>query len=216
MELDTLLAKDGRKGAIESVQVETISDGGVVFGLGERFMQKRLGVGISVKYVSRLQGRLQGNAVESSVTEKIQSDQLAKAGIGLGVNLGAIYKFGSRVRPMAFGLTIKNIGGMKFTPLNSETDNEATTETSNASKTNPLKSVSQNVNIGFAVMPGTRLSKAKLLFDYYDLLGLPKECLQTASHWFRTKRCRERRLHRRNQSRWCYYRVLYGWTFVPI
>ncbi len=162
----TMLYKDPGEGrSLESISAHSVSDGGVTFSLARKFFD-HVYVGITAKFLKRLQASIDLNATETSRLEELKdSDRFAMLGTGGGADLGFMYRLPGR-SPLSFGLTINDVGGTSFTPDNA---------TELPAEEWPLQPIEQTVNVGFAIEPGTRLSKIRLLADYRDILDATKQ-----------------------------------------
>ena len=129
----------------------------VSFTLAEKFFSDNFMMGVTMKYVSRSTGGLEVALAEAnSVSEQLESDEVLNSGTGTGADFGLMYRSDHKRAPFSIGLTVQNVG---------ETSMIGVTEDDNP---DPLK---QTVNIGFAIEPGTKVSRLKLLLDYRDVTG---------------------------------------------
>lgn len=129
-------------------------------------------VGLTGKYTQRTEGGLYANATEADRIQQLQGGDLAMVGTGSSVDLGFMYRTRGRT-PLGFGVTIKNAGNTRWTP---------TQPTELPRSERPLKDAKQTVNLGFAMVPGTKLSKFKMLLDIHDILGATGHTLAKKLH----------------------------------
>ena len=168
-----LLFKDPEASAFETIEAESRTDAGLTFTLGHRLGKSNFYLGTTMKYVQRAQAAFFANATDTDEVGNLTgNDRLAMNGTGTGADLGLMYQSKSRVK-FAFGLTIMDVGDTVFVP------DEATELTE---KERPLKNSKQTVNIGFGLVPGTRVSKIKLLLDFRDILDVTEMSVTKKIH----------------------------------
>jgi hypothetical protein len=155
--VDLLAYKSADEGGLEVVDASADQTVGVTFSLAESFWSDKLLLGVTAKYLARGRGAVSASAAEADeVQEKLEDrSSLLGTGEGGGADLGAMYKIPGRI-PVSFGLTISDVGDTVITPQ------EPTTMDLD---------VKQTINAGFAVEPGTKTSRLRLLFDYRDIAG---------------------------------------------
>lgn len=157
---DILVYKSPDNGGLESVDAKARETIGPTFTLAESFWNDRLLIGGTFKYLQRGQAQVNANITDADKIQNMKSEDLFGTGTGTSTDLGLMLKGSSRLNP-AFGITVHNVGGTKFTPLSDK-----------APTPDPLK---QTVDVGVAVQPGTRLSKFRLLADYLDATNTQEE-----------------------------------------
>jgi hypothetical protein len=81
------------------------------------------------------------------------SSDLLRSGTGTSTDLGVLYKIPGNLQP-SLGLTINNVGATHFTRM-----------TADSAAPRGLKQI---INIGAAIQPGTKISKFRLLGEYWD------------------------------------------------
>lgn len=168
-----LLFMDPKARGFETIDASSRSDVGLTFSLAYRLSNGPFYVGSTFKYIKRLQAHFSANATDTSQASNVSSNsKYAMSGVGTGADLGLMYQNDSRIQ-VAFGLTVKDVGGTVFIP------DEKTTLSKDE---RPLKSNVQQVNIGAAIIPGTRMSRFKLLADYTDALNATKTDLSKHVH----------------------------------
>ena len=150
---DILVYKSPAAGGLEGVKARAITSNGAVFALAQDFLNQRLFVGGNIKYMHRGEAKLDVNITDADALKNMKSDELLGTGMGASVDLGVMWKLQGRLQP-SLGATINNVGGTYFTP-SSEL----------APAPSPLK---QLVNLGFAIQPGTKSSRFKILAEYWD------------------------------------------------
>lgn len=150
---DILIYKSPKNGGLESVDANLRQTNGATFSLAESFLDERILVGGTFKYLQRGQAKFSANVTDADALKDLKASDLYGAGTGTSTDLGVMFKGKNRIEP-AFGLVAHNVGGTKFTPLSSTTP-----------KPDALK---QTIDLGFALQPGTKLSKFRLLGEYWD------------------------------------------------
>lgn len=150
---DILIYKSPSNGGLESVDANFRQTNGATFSLAESFWDERLLIGGTFKYLQRGQAKFSANITDADSLKDLKASDLYGAGTGTSTDLGIMVKGKSQIQP-AFGLVAHNLGGTKFSPLSSATP-----------VPDPLK---QTVDVGFAIQPGTKLSRFRLLADYWD------------------------------------------------
>jgi hypothetical protein len=123
--------------------------------LAESFFSKQLYLGITGKYLMHGKGYASASVAE---IDRIKEDVKDKKnfigfGQGEGADLGVMYKGGSRT-PWSLGLTINDVGDTSIRP---------------SEETALDLNYKQTINAGFAIEPGTKTSKLRLLVDYRDI-----------------------------------------------
>lgn len=150
---DILIYKSPNNGGLESVDANLRQTNGATFSLAESFLDERILIGGTFKYLQRGQAKFSANVTDADALKDLKASDLYGAGTGASTDLGLMLKGKSRIEP-AFGVVFHNVGGTKFSALSATTP-----------KPDPLK---QTVDLGFALQPGTKLSKFRLLGDYWD------------------------------------------------
>lgn len=127
------------------------SDAGLVAGIARSYSvnSQKLQIGISGKIIQRRGLNKRYTAVDlSNQNYKFEND--LKTGVGIGVNLGAIYTVARLPLKPSFGLSIRNIGGMGF---------------------GKAGIARQSVNLGMAFNRKLGPVPLTVAFDYVDILG---------------------------------------------
>lgn len=150
---DILIHKAPEAGGLEGVKANLKTSNGAVFGLAQDFFNQRLLIGGNVKYFHRGEANFEANITDADALKDMKSDDLLRSGTGISSDLGVQVKFPGRMET-SLGATISNIGGTSFTS-SKEGDRPPT----------PLKQV---VNLGAAIEPGTKISRFRLLAEYWD------------------------------------------------
>lgn len=150
---DILVHKAPEAGGLEGVKARLITSNGVVFGLAQDFMSQKLLVGGNIKYMHRGEASFSANITDSESINNLQGDDLLKQGMGTSADFGVMYKIPGRLGA-SFGATINNLGGTAFTAM---ADGEKA----------PTR-LKQVVNLGVAIEPGTKISRFRLLGEYWD------------------------------------------------
>lgn len=149
------LSKD--QGALPVVSAFSATNQSLHFSLAEQFFSKSFTLGTTLKYVSRSVASIDIALAESSdLNERLSSDSLLNTGTGTGFDLGMMYRGQSKRAPFSLGLQVVNVGGL---PLKGVTDQDE------------VDDLNQTINIGFAIEPGTKFSRFRLLLDVRDLAG---------------------------------------------
>ncbi len=144
-------------GGLEVVTVDAEANAGFTFSLAESFFKDQLLVGFTAKYLQRGRGEIAVSAAEADKAAELFADTANFVGMGQGggADVGATWKLGGRAAPTV-SIVVADVGDTKITP-DLETDLDL--------------DLKQRVNVGFAIEPGTKFSKLKLLADYHDALG---------------------------------------------
>lgn len=155
--VDLLAYKSKEQGGLLVIDAAADQNAGATFTLAESFFNQKLLAGVTAKYLERGRGAFSVSAAEVTQAKeslKNTSDFIA-LGQGGGADVGLMYKGGGRM-PVSLGLTMHDVGDTKITP-----QTETTLDLN----------LKQTINVGIAVEPGTRSSKAKLLAEVHDVLG---------------------------------------------
>ena len=152
---DILVAKSKESRGLESVKASLLSDQGLVFGVAEKIFSDSFMVGVGVKILQRGFVETEVGLLDSDALATLKEEGSLTAGDGTAIDVGLMWR-GSGRRPMSLGLTVENVGNTPFTAAIPDQE---------------LDPMLQTVNFGFAVEPGTRFSKLRLLIDYRDLTG---------------------------------------------
>jgi hypothetical protein len=151
---DILVHKAPEAGGLEGVKARLITSNGLVFGLAQDFFNQNLLVGGNIKYLHRGESSISANITESEELKNMKSEDLIRQGLGTSIDLGLIYKIPGRL-DAAIGATVNNVGTTSFSPMEK-------------GKTAPSR-LKQVVNLGGSVSPGTKVSRVKLLAEYWDV-----------------------------------------------
>lgn len=132
------------------------NDAGLVLGIASDYTVKNetLQFGISGKFIQRRAVSRTYSAVDlSNANYKFEDD--IKSGIGIGINMGAIYRVDKAPLKSSYGIAIRNLGGMGF----------GTAGVAN-----------QSVNLGVAFSRKIGFVPLTVAFDYVDIFGggIPK------------------------------------------
>jgi hypothetical protein len=150
---DILVYKSPAAGGLEGVKARAVTSNGAVFALAEDFLNQTLFIGGNIKYMHRGEAKVDVNITDADELKNMKSDKVLGTGTGTSVDLGLMWKLRGRLLP-SLGATINNVGGTRFTP---------------SSKVGPAPSaLKQLVNLGFAIQPGTKSSRFKILAEYWD------------------------------------------------
>ena len=150
---DILVHKSTEAGGLEGVKAKAITSNGAVFALAQDFLNQRLFIGGNIKYMHRGEAGFEANITDADALKDMKSDQILKSGTGTSTDLGVQYKLPGRMET-SIGATINNVGGTSFTALSDS-----------AGAPTPLKQI---VNLGVAMEPGTKISRFRLLGEYWD------------------------------------------------
>lgn len=151
---DILVFKSTESGGLEAVKARLVTNNGVTFSIAQDFMDQRLFVGVTAKYLHRGTASLDALLTDAESPSNMKNSELLKSGTGTSADLGVIYKLSGMTRP-TIAATIQNVGGVAFKRL-----------TEDAPPPSPLKQI---VNIGFAIQPQSLMSKFKLLGEVWDV-----------------------------------------------
>ncbi len=150
---DILIHKSVEAGGLEGVNARLVSSNGAVFAVAQDFFNQQLMVGANLKYMHRGEANLEANITDADNLKNMQSDNMLGVGMGTSTDLGVMWKIPGRMET-SIGATINNVGGTKFSPSNDEAP--------------APKNLKQLVNLGVAIQPGTRISRFRLLAEYWD------------------------------------------------
>lgn len=108
---DTTLRRNVATQAIEHV----IVDSGLMFGFAQGFLQDRLSVGATMKFLVRGAGNVTFDAIQLYTKQGVSFKDIGGYGFGVDADLGAMYTFNKVLFFVpTVGLTINNIGATKF------------------------------------------------------------------------------------------------------
>jgi hypothetical protein len=150
---DILVYKSPQNGGLESVDANFKQTNGATFSLAESFWDETLLLGGTFKYLQRGQAKFSANVTDADALKDLKTSDLYGVGTGTSTDLGMMLKGKGRLEP-ALGIVAHNVGGTKFSEVSKT-----------APKPDPLL---QTVDIGFAVQPGTKISRFRLLGEYWD------------------------------------------------
>jgi hypothetical protein len=152
-----LVSKSVKQGGLEHVNANSTINQAMTFSLAERFWSETLHLGITGKYINRGQGEVDASIIDAQDLGELNQGDLIGYGSGSGADFGMMLKFGGKKKFQAtqsLGLTVENIGGTHM----SSSDDAAV-----------LTDLEQTVNVGYATIVGTTVSKFKFLVDYRDI-----------------------------------------------
>ena len=155
--VDLLAYKSKNQGGLEVVQANADTNIGATFSLADKLFSDSLLVGMTAKYLERGRGAITASAAEIDKVKASLSDKskFIGMGTGAGADVGLMWKPVSKMN-FSFGLTAHDVGDTKIAPTDTTTLN---------------LDLKQTVDIGLAIEPTTRSSKARFLLDYHDLQG---------------------------------------------
>jgi len=156
-EANLLVRKDPEQGALETLNADFAANQGLTFSLAEGFFSNKLLIGATGKYVKRNEGEIEAGIADAANVRDLSSSDVLKEGAGTGADVGMmVITPENRWRTKySAGLTVKNVGNTKI-------------EDDSGEEVSALK---QTVNVGVAASLGTKLSRFKLLLDYWDVTG---------------------------------------------
>ena len=152
---DLLVSKSVEAGGLEQISAKMASTAGATFTLADSFWNETLLVGFTGKYLYRGQAGIALSVLDQESFKNMDQSELLGFGTGMGGDLGIMIKGGGHSQP-AMGITIHNIGNTTFT---SELEEESSA----------LEDLRQSINVGFAIQPGTKFSRFRLLLDVHDV-----------------------------------------------
>ena len=153
--IDFLAYHDPNSGGLEAVHAAADQTLGTTFTLADKFLQDRLLIGITGKYLERARGDITASAADvPTIQDQIKSkDQFMAVGTGGGADLGFMYQIKGKTN-FNLGLCISDLGDTNIKPQKSTSQN---------------LSLRQTINFGSSVESGTNASKIKFLLDIHDL-----------------------------------------------
>lgn len=159
----TLMFRNHKTGASESVKVDTKTNAGLVYSLASSIGSPRFTVGTTLKYIMRLEGDYQANSAEANSIKDQTPDKLATKGAGFGIDIGLFYKIKSKI-PISLGLTIQDVGNTNFSE-------SSLTKLISKEESQALSPIKQTINLGLAFEKSSRLSVFGFYFDVRDILN---------------------------------------------
>jgi hypothetical protein len=150
---DILIHKSVEAGGLEGVKARVVTSNGAVFAVAQDFFNQSLLVGANLKYMHRGEANLDANVTDAENLKNMQSDNMLGSGMGTSSDIGVMWKIPGRMET-SIGATVHNVGGAEFTALNDSAP--------------APKNLKQLVNFGIAIQPGTRVSRFRLLAEYWD------------------------------------------------
>jgi len=157
---DILVFKSPASGGLEAVKARLTTSNGVVFAVAQDFLNQQLFVGANFKYLHRGEASLDVSVVDADAISNMKSSDLLRSGTGMSTDLGILYKIPGNLQP-SLGMTINNVGGTHFTRMNAD-----------SAAPSGLKQI---INLGAAIQPGTKISKFRLLGEYWDATNQLKQ-----------------------------------------
>ncbi len=156
-EANLLVRKHPDQGALESVSADFASNQGLTFSLAESFLSDRVLIGATGKYIKRSEAEFEAGIADAQSISDLNTSDILKEGTGTGADVGLMYIAPeNRWRTQySGGITVKNVG-------------DTVIENESGEKVSALK---QTVNVGVAAALGTKVSRFKLLLDYWDVTG---------------------------------------------
>lgn len=156
--VDLLAYKSKEQGGLEVVDARADQNLGVTFTLAEKFFRDSLYLGVTAKYLERGRGAITASAAEADQLKESLNDtsQFIGMGQGGGADVGLMWKSTGTRTNLSLGLTAHDLGDTKITPTD---------------PTSLDLNLKQTIDVGLALEPNTKFSKAKLLVDYHDVQG---------------------------------------------
>lgn len=143
------------------LQADLVNDAGIVVALAHSYMDDRLRVGATLKYIQHKRFYKEYTAVDiaDKNTSYNFSDEL-KSASKFGADLGTTYQFENEDWKPRVAVVIQNIGGMDFGDYQS-------------TATSPVvpNAYKQQINLGGAVTRQLWIMKTTLAMDYDDITG---------------------------------------------
>lgn len=155
---DILVSKSAETGGLEQISAEMANTAGATFTLADSFWDETLLIGATGKYLYRGEAAIELSVLDQENFQNLDTNDLLGFGTGFGVDLGIMLKGKGHSEP-AMGVTVHNVG---TTRMSSEL----------AAESSALKDLKQSINVGFALQPGTKFSKFRLLADYHDVTNV--------------------------------------------
>jgi hypothetical protein len=150
---DILVFKSPASGGLEAVKARLVTSNGVVFAVAQDFLNQQLFVGANFKYLHRVEAALEASVVDADSLSNMKSSDLLRSGTGTSTDLGILYKIPGNLQP-SLGMTINNVGATRFSRMNADSA--------------APRGLKQIINLGAAIQPGTKISKFRLLGEYWD------------------------------------------------
>ncbi len=156
-EADVLVSRPAESRGIETVDTKYTGNQMLVFSLAEAYLDKKIAIGMTGKYLIRNEGNLHASIIDASSLKSASSGKTAQLGTGMGLDFGLLLTTGKPSRfgsSHSLGLTVENLG---------------TTKIISASDGAALSPMKQAINVGYALKLKTLFSYFILTADYRDL-----------------------------------------------
>jgi hypothetical protein len=149
--------KDPLNSGVESINLNAQTDNGLTASYAHSLSGLGLSVGVTTKLIKRTVYLADISIADVSAVKEFKPAKYSNSGVGLGFDVGAIYKLKDTLLSPQFGLTVQNLGDSSF----SQGKSEGPTVTA----------MPQTVNFGLGISPPTPVVKSSVFFDYRDLLN---------------------------------------------
>ncbi len=155
---DLLAYKSKDQGGLEVVDASADQNIGLTFTLADKLFNDSLFIGVTGKYLERGRGALSAGAADAEKVKDSLKDTSNFIGMGQGggADIGLMWRPKGGRMNFGLGLTAHDVGDTKITP---------------DKPTGLDLNLKQTIDIGMALEPATKFSKARLLVDYHDVTG---------------------------------------------
>ncbi len=152
---NVMLAKSAKNRGLETLHAETVANRAAVFSVAEGFLNQKLMLGATGKYIMRNDAKLDVSALDSSnISDQLSSNDVSISRNGVGVDLGLMYDM--EKLPWRFGVHVENLG---------------TTKLNAGDSTATDKRLPQIVTVGTAFDMTTKMSSLVVQADFRDAGG---------------------------------------------
>ena len=158
---------------VTTAEAHGIARTGAYFSLAKGFLNESLFIGMTGKFVQKIEVNISANAMNAERQLKGKSSQqltneYSRRGMGVGSDLGILWKISNSNEKPVLGLTVRNIG-MKYRWTIPDT-------------AKPPSDDIRTVDLGFSVQPGTKKSHTTFALDLKDVFNARKEVIYKRIH----------------------------------
>jgi hypothetical protein len=149
--------KNPENSGVESLNLNAKTDNGLTAGYSPTIPVEGLQLGVTAKLLKRTVYLADISIADVTAIKEFKPARYSNNGVGLGFDLGALYKLPLIPLKPQFGLTLQNLGDTSF---------------SQAKKTGPhVTAMLQTLNAGIGIFPDLGVGKSAAFLDFRDLLN---------------------------------------------
>lgn len=149
--------KNPENSGVESLNLNAKTDNGLTAGYSPTIPVDGLQVGVTAKLIKRTVYLADISIADVTAVKEFKPARYSNNGVGLGFDLGSIYKLADVPLKPQVGLTLQNLGDTSF---------------SQAKKTGPhVTAMPQTLNAGVGIFPELGVGKSSVFVDFRDLLN---------------------------------------------